>query len=156
MEWLLTPRHPGSYIRVNWQQCTGYIKKDFFNGWVWQDLLTVAWWASLYCEPIICDSDFVRTFLQFQLKFCLLCLIRLMQNFVQAWWITALLLVILKLETLHSNQPFFTDAWLDLSLSLELANSCLVHLPSWVGDILPCGSELAEGTSSELSSWPFF
>ena len=155
MEWLLMPRHPDSYIRVNWQQCTGYIKNIcFFNGWVWQDLLTVAWWAGLYCEPVICDSDFVRTFLQFQLKFCLLCL---MQNFVQAWWITVLLLVILKLNWDPPWQStIFIDAWLDLSLSLVLADSCLVHLPSWVGDLLPCGSELTKGTSSELSSWPFF
>ena len=31
MEWLLMPRHPDSYIRVNWQQCTGYIKNKNKN-----------------------------------------------------------------------------------------------------------------------------
>ena len=50
------------------------------------------------------------------------------------------------------RSTFFTGAWLDLCLSLELADSWLVCLLSWVGGLLSTGSELVEGTGSELSS----
>ena len=45
----------------------------------------------------------------------------------------------------------FTGAWWDLGLSLVLADSWLVCLPSWVGGLLSTGSELVEVTGSELS-----
>ena len=40
--------------------------------------------------------------------------------------------------------------WLDLGLSLVLADSWLVCLPSWVGGLLSTSPELVEGTGSEL------
>ena len=51
------------------------------------------------------------------------------------------------------QSTFLTSAWLDLRLSLVLTDSLLVCLFSGVGGLLSVGSELADGTGSELSSW---
>ena len=47
---------------------------------------------------------------------------------------------------------FLTGTWLDLGLSLVLADSLLVCLHSSVGGLLSTGSELVKGTGSELLS----
>ena len=75
-----------------------------------------------YCK-IVCMPDGQQHYFQYP------------QAWVPPWWST-----------------FFTGAWLDLCLLLELADSCLVCLLSWVGGLLSTGSELVEGTGSELSS----
>ena len=50
------------------------------------------------------------------------------------------------------QSTFFISAWLNLGLSLALADSWLVCLPSSVGSLLSSGSELVEGTGLELSA----
>ena len=47
---------------------------------------------------------------------------------------------------------FLTGTWLDLGLSLVLADSLLVCLHSSVGGLLSTGLELVKGTGSELLS----
>ena len=74
------------------------------------------------CYKIVCMLDGQQHYFQYP------------QTWVPPWWST-----------------FFTGAWLDLCLLLELADSCLVCSLSRVGSLLSTGSELVEGTGSELS-----
>ena len=74
------------------------------------------------CYKIVCMLDGQQHYFQYP------------QAWVPPWWST-----------------FFTGAWLDLCLLLELADSCLVCSLSRVGSLLSTGSELVEGTGSELS-----
>ena len=55
--------------------------------------------------------------------------------------------------SLQSTIEFCASPWLDLGLSLVLADSWLACLPWWVGCLLSAGSELVEEIVSELSSW---
>ena len=75
----------------------------------------------------------------------------LLHSFVQAQRIAALLSASSSFGPAMAT-IFLTGTWLDLGLSLVLADSLLVCLPSSVGGLLSTGSELVKGTGSELSS----
>ena len=75
----------------------------------------------------------------------------LLHSFVQARRIAALLSASSSLGPAMAT-TFLTGTWLDLGLSLVLADSLLVCLHSSVGGLLSTGSELVKGTGSELSS----
>ena len=83
-----------------------------------------------------------------KLKFHLL---HLQQNFMQAWQITALLLSLSRAWEPPRQLTYFTSAWFDCRLSLVLAYSWLICLPSWLSSLLSTGPCLVDATDLEIS-----